>query len=149
MTAPAITVPAREDTAWRLLSDLLRTRGALIATARALELPPAGRAWVRVLDTPAADAWLIAWDRSSRVASHDHGGSHGAVHVLRGTLTESYRVDPNDAATHVRRLRRGTTIVVPDERVHDVANAGARRAFSLHVYSPRLTSMTFYPPVPG
>jgi hypothetical protein len=34
---------------------------------------------------------------------------------------------------------------VPRDRVHDVANTTTRPAYSLHVYSPRLTSMSFYP----
>jgi hypothetical protein len=133
----------------RLASELLDHRRALLTRARALSVAPGERAWIRVLDTPDADAWLIAWDRSSRVGAHDHGGSQGAVHVLGGTLTESYRPDPKEPAERLRRLTRGTTVAIPEDHVHDVANLGRRRAFSLHVYSPRLTSMTFYPPVPG
>lgn len=132
-----------------LTAELLGDRAALLARARALTLEPGARAWTRVLDAADADAWLIAWDRASRVGAHDHGGSSGAVHVLRGTLTESYRAKPTEPDERVRRLHRGTTIAIPDDHVHDIVNLGPRRAFSLHVYSPRLTSMTFYPPVPG
>jgi predicted metal-dependent enzyme (double-stranded beta helix superfamily) len=143
------TFDDRAIRALNLASDLLRDRGALFAKVRTLTVAPGERSWVRVLDTPDADAWLIAWDVTSRVGAHDHGGSHGAVHVLQGTLTESYRPDPKEPAERVRHITRGTTLAIPEDHVHDVANLGRRRAFSLHVYSPRLTSMTFYPPVPG
>src|SRR3954470_10571530 len=91
----------RTDRALALAADLLRDRGALLARARTLTCAPGERAWIRVLDTPHADAWLIAWDRSSRVGAHDHGGSHGAVHVLAGVLTESYRPNPQEPAERV------------------------------------------------
>jgi mannose-6-phosphate isomerase-like protein (cupin superfamily) len=132
-----------------LASELLRNRRALLARARTLTFAPGERAWTRVLDTPDADAWLIAWDGSSRVGPHDHGGSHGAVHVLQGTLTESYRPNPTEPEERIRHITQGTMLAIPEDHVHDVANLGRRRAFSLHVYAPRLTSMTFYPPVPG
>jgi hypothetical protein len=137
-----------QDRALALLSTLLEDRCELIAIARRLEIPAEGRAWVRVIDTADADAWLIAWNPSAHVGAHDHGGSRGAVHVLRGTLVESYREHPDQPATHVRRLATGATVGIPHDRVHDVANRGARRALSLHVYAPRLTTMTFYPAVP-
>ncbi|MCU1465759.1 MAG: cysteine dioxygenase [Actinomycetia bacterium] len=142
-------VDGRAIRALSLASELLCDRGALLVRARTLTFVPGERAWTRVLDTPDADAWLIAWDGSSRVGAHDHGGSHGAVHVLQGTLTESYRPNPKEATERVRHITRGTTLTIPEDHVHDVANLGRRRALSLHVYSPRLTSMTFYPPVPG
>jgi len=147
---PALTQRLHDqDRARTLLSELLQQRSELIAIARRLEVPVAGRAWVRLVDTVDADAWLIAWDPSSHVGSHDHGGSRGAVHVLRGALVESYRENRDQPAWSTRRLARGATVNIPHDRVHDVANTGRRRAVSLHVYAPRLTTMTFYPPVPG
>jgi predicted metal-dependent enzyme (double-stranded beta helix superfamily) len=143
------TLDDRTSRVLSLTAQLLGDRAALLARARTLMLEPGERAWTRVLDTTDADAWLIVWDRAGRVGAHDHGGSRGAVHVLRGTLTESYRANPTEPEARVRRLHRGTTIAIPDDHVHDVVNLGPRRAVSLHVYAPRLTSMTFYPPVPG
>ena len=132
--------------AQRLLTDLLDDRAALFELARDLSLPQGGRAWIRVAGTADADAWLIGWNRSSHVGSHDHGGSHGSVHVLRGGLVETFREADDPSTARVRRLGRGSTVSVPPGRVHDVANAGYRPALSLHVYSPRLTTMTFYSP---
>jgi predicted metal-dependent enzyme (double-stranded beta helix superfamily) len=133
-----------EELSRALLEELLRDTNGLIARARDLFVPRRGRAWIRVADTPGADAWLIAWSRGSSVGTHDHGGSHGAFHVLRGALVESYRDSEEPYFARVRRLADGATVSIPPDRVHDVANAGARRALSLHVYAPRLTAMTFY-----
>ena len=144
----AVVIPGvrEQDRALTLLAELLDQRAELISIARRLEIPASGRAWVRVTDTADADAWLIAWNPATHVGSHDHGGSRGALHVLRGTLVESYRENREQTASHVRRLRAGESVSIPHDRVHDVANPAARRALSLHVYAPRLTTMTFYPP---
>ena len=143
--APRIHTAGDEDLAFGLLQELLRSECDLVARARELIVQPHGRGWIRVADTAGADAWLIAWSPASSVGTHDHGGSQGAVHVLRGALVERYW-DNDDAAPRVRSLVRGETVFVPSDRVHDVANDGVLPALSLHVYSPRLTSMGFYPP---
>ena len=135
-----------EACALGLLRVLLRNDRDLVARAQELAVPRAGRGWIRVADTEAADAWLIAWSPASAVGTHDHGGSHGAVHVLRGELTERF-CGRDDPRAHLRTLARGATVSVPLERVHDVANNGLLPALSLHVYAPRLTTMSFYPPV--
>lgn len=135
-----------EDRALSVLFELLRERSGLLALARRLDTPLGGRAWARVFDSSDADGWLIAWEPSSRVGSHDHGDSRGVVHVLRGVLVETYSSIATQGRKHVRRIARGTTVSIPPYRVHDVANGAATRALSLHVYAPRLTTMTFYPP---
>ncbi len=143
-----MTVHARaigeKDLALGLLGELLRERRCLIARARELKTPVAGRDWIRITDSPDADAWLIAWSPASSVGTHDHGGSHGAVTVLRGSLVERYW-ESDDRWAHVRKLARGATVSVPPDRQHDIANCGTRPALSLHVYSPRLSTMSFYP----
>lgn len=65
--------------------------------------------------------------------------------MLRGALVERYWPNGEHGPERERRLARGDTVSVPPGRVHDVANAGRRQAWSLHVYSPRLTTMSFYP----
>ena len=142
---PRTDTAGAEDLAFDLLQELLSTERDLVARARELIVQPNGRGWIRVADTADADAWLIAWGPASSVGTHDHGGSQGAVHVLRGALVERYW-DHEDPSPRVRRLARGETVLIPADRVHDVANVGIRPALSLHAYSPRLTSMGFYPP---
>jgi len=129
-------------------TDVLSTIAAGLArsvTGSELPLAPGqGRAYARLLATPQYEAWLIAWAPAGGLELHDHGGSHGAVHVARGRLRETY-VDPGSAgALRTRSLVAGAGIEVPAPRVHEVWNPGPDRALSVHVYSPPLTSMTFF-----
>ena len=139
-----IGATAAAEQAVALLAELLRSPKALFAQARDLSVGAGCRAWIRVADSPEADAWLIAWGPRSSVGKHDHGGSRGAVHVLRGALVERSWPD-GDGPVAVRQLVPGSTLHVPPDRVHDVFNEGTSAALSLHVYSPRLTTMGFYP----
>jgi hypothetical protein len=92
--------------------------------------------------------WLIHWGSGSGVDAHDHGGSGGALHVVRGELVERHH--DHVVAPVVRRLRARSTRTFPVGHVHEVHNRGRRTATSVHVYSPPLTDMTFYrePAVP-
>lgn len=78
---------------------------------------------------------------------HDHGQSSGAIVVLSGVLEET-RVEANgDALCKVTRralLAHGVPTSFSWHEIHDVTNPGPAPALSLHVYSPRLTTMTFY-----
>jgi hypothetical protein len=139
--APART--RKNQVAARLLDQLSADAGSLVMRARALPLPPSGRAWVRVTETADADAWLIAWTPGSATGWHDHGGSRGMVRILAGMLDERYRT--SGGAVRSRLSVSGETMIVPSDRAHDVANPGADIAVSLHVYAPRLVQMNFYP----
>ena len=111
------------------------------------ELPLAAgqpRQFARLLATEQYEAWLIAWAPAGGLQLHDHGGSAGAIHVAQGRLSETF-VDPGgDAELQVRWVGAGAGVTVPATRVHEVWNPGPERALSVHVYSPRLTSMTFF-----
>ena len=109
------------------------------------ELPEGGdRRFVRLLQSEAYDAWLIAWDPASDLDLHDHGGSEGAFHVVRGWLVEVHADLDRRHPLQTLRLRAGTTRQVAATRVHRVWNPGPGEALSVHVYSPPLTSMVFY-----
>jgi cysteine dioxygenase type I len=136
---------SNHDRALGLLDELLGGRSALEQRAREFSTPPFGRSWVCVFETTEADAWLISWSPLSHVGAHDHGDSRGVIHVLDGALTESYRSRRPTGGPRVRQLVRGSTVSVPVGRTHDVANLATQSALSLHVYSPRLTTMSFYP----
>jgi predicted metal-dependent enzyme (double-stranded beta helix superfamily) len=111
-------------------------------------LAPDGRRrqWRLMARTPDFDAWLIAWPRGGKADLHDHGHSTGAVSVVSGALVESTpRRDDAGRLSLVRReLAAGATVGFGAGHVHDVTNVSDRPALSLHVYSPALTSMTFY-----
>ena len=93
--------------------------------------------------TDTHEAWLLGWGAGHELELHDHGDSAGAIAVVAGELAE-YSVTPG--VSHLRRqvLRPGTPLVFGVGHVHHVANEGRANALSVHVYSPRLRSMTFY-----
>jgi len=104
------------------------------------------RTWRLMARTPDFDAWLIAWPSGGKVELHDHGNSTGAVSVISGALVEAVPCrDDTGRLTLVRHeLRAGATLGFGARHVHDVTNESDGHALSLHVYSPALTSMTFY-----
>ncbi len=107
---------------------------------------PATRTWVLLAVTDRFEAWAIGWPPGGMIELHDHGVSHGAVAVAAGALTE----------TNVRITEHGLALIgtghitVGDTRqfgphyVHDLGNDGGEQAISVHVYAPRLTTMTYY-----
>jgi hypothetical protein len=96
------------------------------------------------------EAWLLGWPAGGGIELHDHGDSFGAVCVLEGALVETYasRPGPSGASGRMdsRRLAPGSLIAFGPDHVHDIANHGPAQALSIHVYAPRLRSMTFYEP---
>ena len=108
-----------------------------------------GRRWYEpLIDEPGFEAWLLGWPVGEGIELHDHGASSGAVVVVEGTLSETY-VDPSDWLGPAVRLRHrplvaGDLVSFGPDHIHDVVNGGGHQALSIHVYSPRLRSMTFY-----
>ncbi len=104
------------------------------------------RAWRLVARTPDFDAWLIAWPSGGKVELHDHGNAAGAVSVISGALVEAvpWRDDTGRLSLVRHELQAGATLGFGARHVHDVTNESDGHALSLHVYSPALTSMTFY-----
>jgi hypothetical protein len=104
------------------------------------------RSWRLMARTPDFDAWLIAWPKGGKVELHDHGTSTGAVSVISGALVEAVpRRDEAGRLSLVRHeLQAGATLGFGAGHIHDVTNESEEHALSLHVYSPALTSMTFY-----
>lgn len=118
----------------------------LAATVTAGELPPAtaGRRYVRLLQTPAYDAWLVEWGPGSDLDLHDHGGSASAYHVVTGVLLEQFASLARRRPVETFAFGPGHVRLVPPEVAHRVWNPGPLPALSVHVYSPPLSSMTYY-----
>ena len=73
-------------------------------------------------------------------------GTTDEVHRLNvpaGRLVEQ-AVDPQGTGLHRRVLRTGGVHVFDTGHIHHVANERPEPAVSVHVYSPRLRTMTFY-----
>ena len=86
------------------------------------------------------EAWLLGWAPGQHVGMHDHGDAAGAYFVLTGRLREALP----QRRRPVLDLGAGATGVVGPGQLHDVGNASDAPALSIHVYSPPLTTMTFY-----
>jgi mannose-6-phosphate isomerase-like protein (cupin superfamily) len=96
---------------------------------------------VRLLATERYEVWVIGWTSGQGVELHDHGASAGTFVVTSGTLTE---VLPHSGGPVERSLEAGRVRHVPVGAVHDVVNRAPEPATSIHVYSPPLTTMTYY-----
>jgi predicted metal-dependent enzyme (double-stranded beta helix superfamily) len=108
-----------------------------------------GERWyVPLLQDDVFEAWILGWPVGEGIELHDHGESSGALIVVEGTLLETYVgssrwVRPGGRLRH-RRLPEGAHVSFGPDHIHDVVNVGPRQALSIHAYSPRLRSMTFY-----
>lgn len=107
------------------------------------------RHYTCVLATCSYDAWVIRWSPSAELDLHDHGGSNGVVHVVDGELVEHHADLVTAGPLRSRIVRAGQRAVIAATTVHAVANFGPQEALSVHVYSPPLSSMTFYDPRDG
>jgi predicted metal-dependent enzyme (double-stranded beta helix superfamily) len=146
------------------VTTLLEAGTGLCSTARRLAGSPeiwqprvrrdTGERWYALLAADRqSEAWLLGWPVGGGIELHDHGGSSGAICVVEGVLDETFvdTVNPltADGTLRRRRLWIGALIDFGPEHIHDVVNHGSRPALSIHVYSPRLRSMTFYDHGPG
>jgi hypothetical protein len=104
------------------------------------------RRWVLLAATDLFEAWAIGWPPGGKIELHDHGHSSGAVVVARGSLIET-RIRPTDhsvATVESHYLDTGESRTFGSHYVHDIVNTGPRHAVSVHVYGPKLTSMSYY-----
>ena len=135
--------PARADIG-RLAEIVRSLAGARPLWDRLVRHDPAQRGFVRLLDTPEVEAWLLTWTHAQSIELHDHGGSAGAAMVVAGELTESFTDRVSKAPLRHIVWPRGSTHFFDRNHIHDLQNCGTEAATSIHVYSPPLTSMTFY-----
>lgn len=119
---------------------------ASAASARLVPLDQSDRTrrYRRVLANSSYDAWVISWSPSAELDFHDHGGSAGIVHVVKGSLVETSTDLASDGRLRSTIATPGETLEVSASTVHSIWNPGPRDALSVHVYSPPLSSMTFY-----
>jgi hypothetical protein len=104
------------------------------------------RRWILLAATDLFEAWAIGWPPGGKIELHDHGHSSGAVVVANGSLTET-RIRPTDycvATIESHHLDTGGSRTFGSHYVHDIVNAGPGHAVSVHVYGPKLTSMSYY-----
>jgi hypothetical protein len=100
------------------------------------------RTYERLALNDEVEIWLIHWPTGRGLELHDHGGSTGALWVVRGNLDE--HAVGSDGRVARRRIAAGSGAAFGATYVHDVVNHGTGPATSVHAYSPPMTSMTFY-----
>jgi quercetin dioxygenase-like cupin family protein len=141
-SAPASTPARREPLPADLIADIAAGVAQVPAAWSDLVChDPDERRPVRLMATEAYEVWVIGWTKGQHVRPHDHGGSAAAVLVTEGELTEITLMGQRHQleAGSVHRLGPGV--------VHDVVNTSDVPATSIHVYSPPLSTMTYYDPV--
>jgi predicted metal-dependent enzyme (double-stranded beta helix superfamily) len=99
------------------------------------------RRWVELDSSPYLQIWLLSWPAGTHTGWHDHGESAGAFLTVSGTLLEQ--------TLHGRRCKDRTLIAgegrsFGPNHIHHVANVGVEAALSVHLYTPRLTTMARY-----
>jgi predicted metal-dependent enzyme (double-stranded beta helix superfamily) len=103
------------------------------------------RWYERLSVAPDHEVWLLTWLPGQGTEIHDHGGSAGTFAVVRGELSErsfpraGRRSHPSPWA-----LPSGSLRAFGPQHIHEVANQGSEPAVSIHVYSPALTTMSYY-----
>ena len=104
------------------------------------------RTWTLLAATDLFEAWAIGWPPGGTIELHDHGDSRGAFVVAAGTLHET-SVRPTDrgvARIRSRVLGVGQHRTIGVGAVHDIINVDDEGAVSVHVYGPKLTTMTYF-----
>jgi len=102
----------------------------------------AGRRWYHRLElTDDHEVWLLSWLPGQSTGFHDHGLAAGAFAVAEGQVRE--RTVDGGRRPLVRSLTvaRGSVRTFGPHYTHDVMNASAAPALTVHAYSPPLTAM--------
>jgi hypothetical protein len=145
-TGPGDLPPSAPDPRRRI--DLLPIAQGFAVSAPAIpELQGVTeRSWVLLAVTDLFEAWAISWPAGGSIELHDHGRSHGAVVIAAGALVETtVRVSRGGVAViGSHRLSAGEHRRFGPHYVHDLTNDDALPAVSVHVYGPRLTTMSYY-----
>jgi predicted metal-dependent enzyme (double-stranded beta helix superfamily) len=102
----------------------------------------AGRRWYRRLAlADDHEVWLISWLPGQGTGFHDHGSAAGAFAVAQGEVRERTVVAGRQPSARDLIIAQGSVRSFGPRYVHDVANAAAEPAVTVHAYSPPLTVM--------
>lgn len=89
------------------------------------------------------EIWLLSWLPGQHTGFHDHGEACGAFGVAQGELRETL-ARPGSNEMRYRSAPAGSVTSFGASHLHDVSNAAAVPAVSVHAYSPPLTAMRRY-----
>jgi predicted metal-dependent enzyme (double-stranded beta helix superfamily) len=125
------------------LAELVRTVAAADQWPGLVRYTEHDRWYRRLAGSDDHEVWLLAWLPGQRTGFHDHCGSAGAFTVVLGSLQE-HTVRRGAAAPAARGLPAGGVRSFGPRHVHEVVNASAGPAVSIHAYSPPLAGMRRY-----
>ncbi|SDW00280.1 cysteine dioxygenase [Marininema mesophilum] len=89
---------------------------------------------------------IMNWAQHFKCAPHDHGNSHGWVHVVKGVSTQTiYSLQREiPVPQHTGVTEEGASFFAPRTMVHDMENQSESSLVTLHVYSPPISGMKVY-----
>jgi predicted metal-dependent enzyme (double-stranded beta helix superfamily) len=135
--------PAGERLTEGRLAELVRTVAAADQWPGLVRYTEHDRWYQRLAGDGDHEVWLLAWLPGQRTGFHDHCGSAGAFTVVHGSLQE-HTVHRGAALPAARELPAGGVRSFGPRHVHEVVNASAAPAVSIHAYSPPLAGMRRY-----
>src|SRR5580658_6542964 len=105
----------------------------------------AGRRWFQRLElADDREVWLLSWLPGQSTGFHDHGRAAGAFAVAQGRMRERTVAAGRRAPVRHLTVADGGVRSFGSHHVHDVVNAFAEPAITVHAYSPPLTAMRRY-----
>lgn len=104
------------------------------------------RTWVELDSSPYLQIWLHSWPAGTGTSWHDHGASAGAFLTVSGILREQ---TPHGHRRLDRTLKAGEGRSFGPNHIHHVSNVGLGVALSVHLYTPRVATMTRYDATPA
>ena len=103
------------------------------------------RTYTQLWRTSYSEAYAIGWKQAGDTGFHDHDGSVGSVHVVRGTVAEEHIVlrPTGDWLARVE-FAAGETFRFDGAHIHRMRHAAGETALTVHVYSPPLGRVGAY-----
>ena len=115
-------------------------KGLAEAISQVPDAPAGSIQRIPLLSTEGYDAWLMIWGVGATLEAHDHDGSIGVMHVLRGTLLERAGELEDLELAPLRRLDAGSTSEFAADHRHALSNEEPEVVVSIGVYSPPLAT---------
>jgi predicted metal-dependent enzyme (double-stranded beta helix superfamily) len=126
------------------LAEIVRAAAAAERSWRPILQFTDGPRWFRRLALATDyEIWLLSWLPGQHTGFHDHGEARGAFAVAQGELRESLAATGRSDVRH-RTAAAGSVTSFGGRHLHDVSNAAAEPAVSVHAYSPPLAAMRRY-----
>lgn len=103
---------------------------------------PTGVHWERIAVPEDVEVFVVTWPTFTDTRLHSHDGAASAFVPVRGVVTE---IRPDEQLRLVpRKFVPGVTGVLDGYDVHELQNEHVEVAVSIHAFSPRLRSVTWW-----